>query len=248
MKGLKKLEVTERYQGESAREYALRILKKNIISMRLKPGTFLSENELALEMGLSRTPVREALIELSKAQIVEIYPQKGSMISLIDTELVEEARFLRLIVEPAIIEMACDRASKADVDELEEIVRLQEFYLSHPAPDKLLELDDRFHRKLFSISKKERTYSMIKGFMIHFDRVRNLSLSTIKDIKIVSDHKAIVEGIANKNKQMAREAIDKHLNRYKIDEWTMRNEYPEYFASKGTSIDKSYTHTTATVG
>ncbi|SMP59044.1 GntR family transcriptional regulator [Anoxynatronum buryatiense] len=223
------MEIIERYKSETAREYALRILRSNIISMHLQPGAFLSENELAMEMGVSRTPVREALIELSKAQIVEIYPQKGSMISFIDPDLVEEARFLRYVLEPAIVEMACDVSSKQDIFKLEENIRLQEFYLENPAPNKLLEMDDAFHKKLYSICKKERTYYMIKGFMIHFDRVRNLSLSTIKDIKIVSDHKAITAAIANGDKAEAKAVIEKHLSRYKIDEKTMREQYPQFF-------------------
>lgn len=229
------MEVSERYKSETAREYALRVLRSNIISMHLQPGTFLSENELAMEMGVSRTPVREALIELSKAKIVEIFPQKGSMISFIDTELVEEARFLRYVLEPAIVEMACDVASKQDIFKLEENIRLQEFYLENPEPTRLLELDDEFHKKIYSICKKERTYYMIKGFMIHFDRVRNLSLSTIKDIKIVSDHKALTEAITNRDKIGARQLIEKHLSRYSIDEQTMREEYPQYFKKPAES-------------
>jgi DNA-binding GntR family transcriptional regulator len=71
------MEVVGRYQGESAREYALRILRSNIISMKLKPGSIVSENEIALNMGLSRTPVREALIELSKGQYFLFYQLHG---------------------------------------------------------------------------------------------------------------------------------------------------------------------------
>jgi DNA-binding GntR family transcriptional regulator len=223
------MDIVGRYQGESAREYALRILRSNIISMKLTPGSIVSENEIALKMGLSRTPVREALIELSKAQIVEIFPQKGSVISLIDTELVEEARFLRLIIEPEIVRLACNLATEKDIFDLKENVRLQDFYLEHPDPDRLLELDDAFHKKLFTICKKERTYSMIKGFMIHYDRFRNLSLVTIKDLKIVSDHKAILEAIIEHDEEAAKASICKHLNRFEIDKQMIRELYPEYF-------------------
>ena len=85
------MRLTERYSKETGREYALRMLKDNIIHLDLIPGSMLSENELSSEMHLSRTPVREALIELSKVKIVEIYPQKGSAVALIDYNLVEEA-------------------------------------------------------------------------------------------------------------------------------------------------------------
>ena len=90
--------ITERYASETARDYALRMLKRSIVSLELKPGMMLSENELSVALGLSRTPIREALIELGKTRIVEVLPQRGSRISLIDCDLVEEARFLRTVL------------------------------------------------------------------------------------------------------------------------------------------------------
>ena len=92
------MEIYSKETKESARDYALRVLKGNIISLDLKPGTPISENDLAAQLGISRTPVREAIIELSKAYIIEIYPQRGSFVSLIDPKMVEEARFLRRVM------------------------------------------------------------------------------------------------------------------------------------------------------
>lgn len=86
------MKLEERHYAETAREYARRMLKENIISMDLKPGTMVSENELAAQLGLSRTPVREALMDMSQYGVVDVMPQRGSRISLIDYNLVEEAR------------------------------------------------------------------------------------------------------------------------------------------------------------
>ena len=78
--GYRDMIIKERTGRETGRNYALRILKENIVMLELEPGSRISENELAQELGVSRTPVREALIELSKSKIVEIFPQKGSFI------------------------------------------------------------------------------------------------------------------------------------------------------------------------
>ena len=86
------MKLLERLPRETGRDYALRNIKENIINLELAPGSQISENELAAEMGLSRTPVREALIELSRVKIIEIHPQKKSTVPLIDYELVEESR------------------------------------------------------------------------------------------------------------------------------------------------------------
>src|SRR5690554_1585330 len=108
------MSTTKRQLKESARDYALRLIKESIISLSLIPGSMVSESELSIKLGLSRTPVREALIELSKSQVVEIFPQKGIYISLIDPVLVEEDRFLRLVLEQAMVRMACDVATEED--------------------------------------------------------------------------------------------------------------------------------------
>jgi DNA-binding GntR family transcriptional regulator len=223
------MNILNRELRESAREYALRIIKENIISLNLPPGSMVSENELSIKLGLSRTPVREALIELSKSKVVEIYPQKGIYISLIDTELVEEDRFLRLVLETAVVKMACDVATEEDILSLEANLQLQDFYLQNPSPNNLLKLDDEFHKKLFTICNKNRIYALMNSTTIHFDRVRSLSLAAIKDIKIVNDHQAILHAIKTKDKAAGEAIITKHLTRYKIDNEQLRIEYPNYY-------------------
>ncbi|MGB8452373.1 MAG: GntR family transcriptional regulator [Anaerocolumna sp.] len=221
--------IIERSGKETAREYAYRVIKYNIISLDLIPGSMVSENELAEEMGISRTPVREALIELSKLKVVEIYPQRGSFISLIDNQLVEEARFVRLILEQAMVEMACDMADETNFIALDENLKLQDFYLEHSAKDKLLQLDNEFHELLFLISNKKFTYDLLGGMMTHFDRVRRLSLSVIKDSKNISDHRNLMDAIRKKDKELAKNIITKHLSRYKLDKEELKKQYPNYF-------------------
>jgi DNA-binding GntR family transcriptional regulator len=224
------MHITARLPKETAREYSLRVLKENIISLALEPGSMVSENEMAAKLGISRTPVREALIELSRVGIVEILPQKGSRIMLIDYALVEESRFLRLVLEREVVRHLSQMEPAPDLSYLEENLRLQAFYVEHPNPEKLLELDNLFHALLFQLANKVQIYGwMMEGLTVHFDRVRSMSLNTIKDIKIVSDHQAIANAIASKNPDEAGSLIEKHLSRYKIDEVAIREKYPAYF-------------------
>lgn len=223
------MKIYDKIAGETAREYAFRILRNNIISLELEPGSSISENELSKEIGISRTPIREAIIDLHHALIVEIYPQRGSSIALIDPILVEESRFLREVLDVAVIELACKVATKEDISLLEENVKLQEFYLSNFKLDKIMELDDEFHRMIFAIAKKERIYNMKSTMMIHYDRVRTLSLVTVKDQKIVSDHRMMMEAIRKHDSVEAGELVRKHLNRYTVDKEEIKKKYPKYF-------------------
>lgn len=223
------MQLSQRYAKETGREYALRMLKDNIIHLDLIPGSMLSENELSSQMHLSRTPVREALIELSKVKIVEIYPQKGSAVAFIDYDMVEEARFMRNVLECAVVELACSVATEESIYMLEENVRLQEFYLENRSPQKLLELDDEFHHQLFHITSKDQVFNLMDSITIHFDRVRSMSLSAVKDLKTINDHREIVEAIKLRDGELAKKLMNAHLSRYKIDEESLRKEYPGYF-------------------
>lgn len=221
--------ITKRLPKESARDYALRTLKYNIITLELAPGSVVSENELSSQLELSRTPVREALIELSKVGIVEILPQRGSRVSLIDYNFIEEFHFLRKVLETAVVEMACDVATQEDILILEQNLNQQEFYLKNPSPARLLETDDQFHQELFRICSKMQVYKLMSSMSTHFDRVRKLSLSTVKDIKIVQDHRTMLEAIKAKDKDLAKATMEKHLSRYKLDEEVIRSNFPHFF-------------------
>ena len=224
------MRIEERRYAETARDYALRILKNNIITMELEPGAMVSENELAAQMGLSRTPVREALMDLAKARVVDVLPQRGSRIALIDYSLVEEARFARAVLEVAVLDPVCERITAADIAQLRQNVRLQTLTQEPGIGDSLslMELDDAFHQMLFRIAQMENTYNMLCGMTIHFDRVRNLALNVVKDIKIIEDHQQICEAVAMRDAAKAKEVMACHLGRVRVDEEVVRKVYPQY--------------------
>ena len=186
------MKLEERHYAETAREYARRMLKENIISMDLKPGAMVSENELAAQLGLSRTPVREALMDMSQYGVVDVMPQRGSRISLIDYNLVEEARFARAGVgsghpAPSSAKMPCPRHR---LRSFRQNVRFQQLSQEPEMSGSfdLMELDNDFHRLLFHIAQKDNTMRMLEGMTIHFDRVRALALTVVKDQKVIDDH------------------------------------------------------------
>ena len=223
------MRLSERMPRESGRDYALRNIKANIVNLELVPGSQISENELAVEMGLSRTPVREALIELSKVEIIESHPQRKSTVSLIDYDLVEESRFMRNLLECAVVELVCEMAGPMDIERLNANIRLQSFYLDGTYTNELMALDNQFHGMLFEIAKKSGVFQLIQNIAIHFDRVRGMALSSVKDLKVVQDHQDLVDLICRKDAKGAQELMTLHLNRYKIDLPTIRAAYPQYF-------------------
>ena len=114
---------------------------------------------------------------------------------------------------------------------LEENLTLQEFYLKNNLIQKLLELDNALHRKLFTICRKDLIYRMSQGLSIHYDRVRNMEATAIHGHKTVEDHRNLVKAIRDKDKELAKRIMEEHLDRWLMNEQTLRNEYPQYFKS-----------------
>ena len=207
------MKIEEKKSGETAREYAYHTIRDNIISLELEPGAPFNDIEVSQQIGISRTPVREAVIQLSEeSRIIQIFPQRGMRIALIDVELV-----------------VCGMACEDDLNWLDENIRLQEFYLEGGSPEKLLELDNEMHKKLFSICRKELTYNMCQRLAIHYDRIRSLSVTTVKDYKIIGEHRELLDAIRSKDTKRAVETMDRHLNNWMLNEKLFREQYPQYF-------------------
>lgn len=218
--------------GETNRDFAKRVITEKLVSLELKPGQMVSENELAAELKMSRTPVREALIELSKVQIVEVLPQKGIRVSFIDDEKIDEFSFMRLTLETAILSRVCQAEQKDAFSALIENMKLQRFYLENNQTAMLWELDNAFHKELFRIAKMIHIYDLMNEMSICFDRVRSMNLesNTGTDVQIVEEHSQILDAILQKDTARAQACMTAHLSRYQIDKTAIKQNYPaEYF-------------------
>ena len=128
-----------------------------------------------------------------------------------------------------MVELDCEMAAPSDLDRLRENIRLQNLYLDDFYSTQLLTLDNEFHGMLFSIAKKSQVYALMQNISIHFDRVRSMALSSVKNLKIVQDHTDLVDAIERRDPAAARELMGKHLNRYNIDAAALRAAYTQFF-------------------
>ena len=237
------MQILDRLPRETGRDYALRVLKTNIISLQLEPGSMVSENELASTLGLSRTPVREALIELAKVNIVEIYPQKGSRIALIDSHLVNQAYFMRETLECEVLKEVCKHCSDADLERLRSSIRAQEVFLQDGGMKNeqgeevsFMQLDNNFHQLFYQISSKDLVYRIIQEIVIHFDRVRNLTINYVKTETIVQQHKDILKAVEEKDDFMAVALVRRHLSRFRRIKQELIDQHPGYFNPEDKDI------------
>ena len=223
------MKIEEKRHGETARQYAYRTLRENIISLELEPGAPFNDVEMSQMIGISRTPVREALIELSKMGLVDIQPQRGSYIAKIDYELVEESRFMRLVLENAVLALVCEGISPEHEEMLRANMEEETRHLEAGDYTRLFELDTDFHRLLFTSVGKARTYGIIHSQMVHFDRLRALSLKSLKPDKIVEDHENILYAIGRRDSELAEMLMTRHLTRHRVEKSELIKLYPDYF-------------------
>ncbi|MGN0372039.1 MAG: GntR family transcriptional regulator [Enterocloster sp.] len=224
------MKIFDRQPAENARTYAVRVLLYNIINLELAPGSAVSENELSAVMDLSRTPAREALIELNKMGLVEIIPQRGSYIAKIDYELIEESRFMRLVLENAVLKLACENGiSDHYMKLLRENLKLEKEYADTGDSAMQLDLDNHFHKLIFESVNKVRTYEIIHSQMVHFDRLRTLSLKSSKSERTVDDHENILYAIGRRDSELAEMLMTRHLSRFQVEKSELVKLYPDYF-------------------
>ncbi|MDR1535825.1 MAG: GntR family transcriptional regulator [Planctomycetota bacterium] len=220
------MNIPERLPREKARDYALRILRDDIITLALQPGTRVTETALAARLGISRTPVREALVELAAYDLVEIYPQSGVLITKIDYDNIEESRFLRHALETHAVQEVCDLATPGDLAELEDIVAIQRTCLENKESAMLLKMDNQFHRNLFQICGKLKSYNLMQNMLVHFDRLRQFRLRMVKEYIVLEDHRAILDAIRAHDKEKAKQIMAVHLSRSKTYIYSLGEKYP----------------------
>jgi DNA-binding GntR family transcriptional regulator len=226
------IEVLIRYPGELAVDYALRVLHHNIMTVQLEPGQIIRENELTEHLGLSRTPLREALIQLSSMYLVDIVPQSRTHVSLIDPDVIEEGIFLRSQVEPAIVEKVCAIITEKDVLQLEDILAMQQRLLESGRLQELLVQDNAFHKKLYQICGAEKTFHAVIGLCGQYDIIRALSLYHYTTKRAVQDHRAIFNAIKERNMGIAKGIMTEHITRHSKEYLIIQKNFPRYFISR----------------
>ena len=220
------LEIPQKDTHQSVRQWAYALLKENIIQLHLKPGTTISEAEIADILQTSRTPVREAFIHLAEDGLLEVFPQRGSSVSLIDIEQAEEACFVRKVLGKAVLKEACKVFHNDCLFELSANLKMQKFYRKEEKYEKLFQLDNDFHRTIYRGCRKERVWLHIRKMNYNFDRLRVLRLFTGSAAwdTIIEQHEQIVRHIKESDCAQVDRIVDAHLARALVGEFA-----PEHF-------------------
>ena len=217
----------------SAREQAYQTIRSRIITMELKPGDPLNDRELAEQMGISRTPMREALIMLNIAHMVTIKPQSGTHVAPIDLKLMEMEQFARFTLEKEILNRIRGRLTAEQEAayrlNLESYRQLEREPGAERREIRMLDLDNAFHRMAFTLCGMEEHFDHMLSTFQHIERLRKFSLQTNENKSVCDAHTRILEMVLHGTAEELGEALESHLNRYKLSVEQARSVHPEYF-------------------
>lgn len=187
-------------------------LRHDIVTLRLRPGTRLSENEVAERFDTSRAPAREALIRLTEEGLIEVKPQRGSFVTRISLAAMERARFVREALELAVVrQLALTGIEQTTVADARSAMKLQR--ASADDAEGFTRADDTFHRALADASGVPQLWSVIESQKVQFDRIRFLSLPRVTPIgTLIRQHEAILEAVVRRESAAAETAMREHMS------------------------------------
>src|SRR5512139_3277585 len=199
---------------KSLREEVYDSLKKSILHGKLTAGQRLIEEQLAHQVGISRTPVREAFHKLERDELVTKLPKGGFAVREFTKEDVDEIFGIRSALESYAAYLATLHISPEKISQLEKKVKESEDALEKGHEEKLVQLNTDFHDLIYKSCKSKRLSEMINNFRDYFYRYRSLLLRTEKGTNYsIDDHRRMLEAMKKKNPRLVERLVRNHLAR-----------------------------------
>jgi GntR family transcriptional regulator, rspAB operon transcriptional repressor len=205
-------------------------LRAELVSLKRRPGEVVSEGEIALAYGVSRTPVREAILKLSDEGLLEIFPQSGIFVARIPLSALPEAIIVRKALEATTARFAAGLATTSQVLSLQAILQRQREADAAGDRSAFHQADEQFHATIADVAGYPGIWALIQQVKIHVDRFRQLTLPQEgRMTQVIAEHEAILAAIAAHEPTRAGIAMEKHLDRLLGDISATQTVNPEYF-------------------
>jgi len=209
-------------------------LKEDILTLKLKPGQRISENAIAGEYNVSRTPIKTAFLRLKGEKYIEIIPQKGSFITLLDIRYIKDVIYMRAALEMDMLSGIIDNGYTGKVVALlEENMAEQRQLLSSGGitPSAFYDIDSAFHYILFETMGRRKMMDIIQDCQVYYTRFRLLdTLTTARYSELYNEHENILCALKAEDKELLKKSVFDHLhgNLQKLAE-KIEGEFKEYF-------------------
>lgn len=190
--------------------YAIREL---IVTLELPPGAVVREPELTEQLGIGRTPVREALRRLAQERLVEVFPRRGMFVTKVDVRDLARLCEVRLALEPEAARLAAERATQADLAELREVLAELDGGRKRD-PRALIDLDERIHRAIYHASHNPYLAETLEQYYAHALRIWMVALARTDIGAAVGGHHAVLEAVVRGDGARAERLMREHVESF----------------------------------
>ena len=202
-------EVSDKY---SLRGRVFSRVREDILSGKYKDSEELKENTIAAELGVSRTPVREALRQLELEGLVSIIPNKGAYVTGISEKDIHDIYIIRSYLEGLCARWACEHITEEQIEAMEETIYLSDFHARKGHNEQLVELDNRFHVLIYEASNSKILNHVLSDFHQYVERVRKITLSSSeRAAESNEEHRLILDAIRNRDGDKAETLAHEHI-------------------------------------
>lgn len=216
----------QRKENRSLTSIIFEKVREDILNGRYATGDKIVEAKLAEELGVSRTPVREALKQLELDGLVESLPNRGVIVKGITDQDIEDIYTIRLAIEGIAARWSVERIDPDEIDQLKEIYDLMEFYASKGDVEKSFELNTRFHETLFKATKSRYLEHVLKDFQLFIKSTRSESLKSEGRLdRALAEHRLILDAYLNQDVDAAIEAITNHISNSRANVSMLRGHF-----------------------
>ena len=209
-------------------------LRQEILLARLRPGEPVSENQLAQRLGVSRTPVREAVQRLVREGLVNVWPQRGSLVSLLSLQRIREALFVREAVECQVVrQLLAPGGSAGRWETLEDCLARQMQALQDKDLEATLRADEDFHRSLLELCGLVGVWPVVAQARDLHQQVRAIAVPELQSgLKAVSDHQAILDALKAGDAERAVRCVSEHVRHNEVLVNGIAALHPDYFVGE----------------
>ncbi|KPU44199.1 HTH-type transcriptional regulator McbR [Oxobacter pfennigii] len=205
------------FKNDGTEKYSLRgkifsILRQQILDGKYQSGDSLVETKLAEELGVSRTPIREAIRQLELEGLVDSVPNKGVIVKGITEKDIEDIYTIRKVLEGLAAKWAVEKFTEEELTELKDIFDLMEFYTRKNDIEQVAKLNTRFHEVIFKATKSSVLQNILTDFQYYVQWVRYESLRTPgRPQEALEEHKQIIDAFINRDAENAERLVTQHI-------------------------------------
>jgi GntR family transcriptional regulator, rspAB operon transcriptional repressor len=222
--------LSQRSRESSVRGQVYRMLLRDIVHCVAKPGQPLSEKEVSAALGVSRTPVREAFLQLAEDELIVISPQRGTVVAKISTRQVRQAQFTREVLERAVLAVDCQHVPAQDCAGLDAALDAQRRAVASRDYAAFYDADQLFHAELARLSGFDGAGRLAGGARAHLNRVRWLSLPEPHGIDdAIVQHEEIASAVRAGDAERGDRVLTTHLRSVLDALPVIRDRFPGYF-------------------